>query len=254
MRKPLVGINMKNYINTRAKTSEWLEATIPLLENFSDVDTFIFPSMGTLETTANLLAGTSFGFGPQNMAPEKSGPLTGEFSVESIIDLNANYVEIGHAERKNLFHEKTSEIAKKIKLALDEEITPVVCIGESLRANDTNELKSSLQKQLKALFTPIQVAQLKNVVLAYEPEWAIGKANSADTSYIESAHQALREIIRELGGDETLVRIIYGGSVSKENAAEIVRQKNVDGLFVGRFGHKPQNFADIVSIVSKTKG
>ncbi|WP_143472802.1 triose-phosphate isomerase, partial [Listeria monocytogenes] len=72
--------------------------------------------------------------------------------------------------------------------------------------------------------------------------------------YIESAHQALREIIRELGGDETLVRIIYGGSVSKENAAEIVRQKNVDGLFVGRFGHKPQNFADIVSIVSKTKG
>ncbi|HAB0009105.1 TPA_asm: triose-phosphate isomerase [Listeria monocytogenes] len=254
MRKPLVGINMKNYINTRAQTSEWLEATIPLLKNFSEVDTFIFPSMGTLETTANLLVGTSFGFGPQNMAPEKSGPLTGEFSVESIIDLNANYVEIGHAERKNLFHEKTSEIAKKIKLALDEKITPVVCVGEEVRANDTNELKHALKKQIEALFQTINLAQWENVVLAYEPEWAIGKASSAETNYIESAHQALREIIRELSGDETLVRIIYGGSVSKENSAEIVRQKNVDGLFVGRFGHKPQNFADIVSIVSKTKG
>lgn len=254
MRKPLVGINMKNYINTRARTSEWLEATIPLLENFTDVDTFIFPSMGTLETTASLLAGTSFGFGPQNMAPEKSGPLTGEFSVESIIDLKANYVEIGHAERKNLFHEKSSEIAKKIKLALDEKITPVVCVGESVRANNTDELKMALNKQIEALFDAINVAQWENVVLAYEPEWAIGKSSSADTNYIESAHQALREIIRELGGDETLVRIIYGGSVSKENAAEIVHQKNVDGLFVGRFGHKPQNFADIVSIVSKTKG
>lgn len=254
MRKPLVGINMKNYINTRARTSEWLEATIPLIENFTDVDTFIFPSMGTLETTASLLAGTSFGFGPQNMAPEKSGPLTGEFSVESIIDLKANYVEIGHAERKNLFHEKSSEIAKKIKLALDEKITPVVCVGESVRANNTDELKMALNKQIEALFEAINVAQWENVVLAYEPEWAIGKSSSADTNYIESAHQALREIIRELGGDETLVRIIYGGSVSKENAAEIVHQKNVDGLFVGRFGHKPQNFADIVSIVSKTKG
>ncbi|MBC1710353.1 triosephosphate isomerase [Listeria welshimeri] len=254
MRKPLVGINMKNYINTRAGTSEWLESTIPLLENFTDVDTFIFPSMGTLETTASLLAGTSFGFGPQNMAPEKSGPLTGEFSVESIIDLKANYVEIGHAERKNLFHEKSSEIAKKIKLALDEKITPVVCVGESVRANNTDELKMALNKQIEALFEAINVAQWENVVLAYEPEWAIGKSSSADTNYIESAHQALREIIRELGGDETLVRIIYGGSVSKENAAEIVHQKNVDGLFVGRFGHKPQNFADIVSIVSKTKG
>ncbi|MBC2064320.1 triosephosphate isomerase [Listeria welshimeri] len=254
MRKPLVGINMKNYINTRAGTSEWLEATIPLLENFTDVDTFIFPSMGTLETTASLLAGTSFGFGPQNMAPEKSGPLTGEFSVESIIDLKANYVEIGHAERKNLFHEKSSEIAKKIKLALDEKITPVVCVGESVRANNTDELKMALNKQIEALFEAINVAQWENVVLAYEPEWAIGKSSSADTNYIESAHQALREIICELGGDETLVRIIYGGSVSKENAAEIVHQKNVDGLFVGRFGHKPQNFADIVSIVSKTKG
>lgn len=127
-------------------------------------------------------------------------------------------------------------------------------MGEGIRANDTNELKNALKKQIEALFDTIQVTQFKNVVLAYEPEWAIGKANSADTDYIESAHQALREIIRELGGDETLVRIIYGGSVSKENAAEIVRQKNVDGLFVGRFGHKPQNFADIVSIVSKTKG
>lgn len=254
MRKPLVGINMKNYINTRAGTSEWLESTIPLLENFTDVDTFIFPSMGTLETTASLLAGTSFGFGPQNMAPEKSGPLTGEFSVESIIDLKANYVEIGHAERKNLFHEKSSEIAKKIKLALDEKITPVVCVGESVRANNTDELKIALNKQIEALFEAINVTQWENVVLAYEPEWAIGKSSSADTNYIESAHQALREIIRELGGDETLVRIIYGGSVSKENAAEIVHQKNVDGLFVGRFGHKPQNFADIVSIVSKTKG
>ncbi|PDB58959.1 triose-phosphate isomerase [Listeria monocytogenes] len=143
MRKPLVGINMKNYINTRAQTSEWLEATIPLLGNFSDVDTFIFPSMGTLETTANLLAGTSFGFGPQNMAPEKSGPLTGEFSVESIIDLSANYVEIGHAERKNLFHEKTSEIAKKIKLALDEKITPVVCVGEGIRAAQIHDSYSA---------------------------------------------------------------------------------------------------------------
>lgn len=98
-------------------------------------------------------------------------------------------------------------------------------MGEGIRANDTNELKNALKKQIEALFDTIQVTQFKNVVLAYEPEWAIGKANSADTDYIESAHQALREIIRELGGDETLVRIIYGGSVSKENAAEIVRQK-----------------------------
>ncbi|MBC1421355.1 triose-phosphate isomerase [Listeria seeligeri] len=254
MRKPLVGINMKNYINTRKETADWLESTIPLLENLSDVDTFIFPSMGTLETTATILAGKSFGFGPQNMAPEKSGPLTGEFSVESIIDLKANYVEIGHAERKNIFHEEASQIAKKIKLALDEQITPVVCIGEQVKATTTIDLKDALKKQIDALFQMIALSDWQNVVLAYEPEWAIGKASSADTNYIETAHQALRDIIRETGGNEKLVRIIYGGSVSKENAAEIVRQKNVDGLFVGRFGHKPQNFADIVTIVSEMKG
>lgn len=254
MRKPLVGINMKNYINTRKETAEWLESTIPLLENFSNVDTFIFPSMGTLETTATILANRSFGFGPQNMAPERSGPLTGEFSVESIIDLKANYVELGHAERKNIFHEEENQIAKKIKLALDAKVTPVVCIGEQVQATNMLDLKAALQPQINALFREIALSEWQNIVLAYEPEWAIGKAASADTTYIENAHQTLRDIIRENGGNDSLVRIIYGGSVSKENAAEIVRQKNVDGLFVGRFGHKPQNFADIVAIVSQMKG
>lgn len=255
-RKPIVGMSLKNYINTHRETKELCYQINLLCGNETKIEQFIFPSLGTL-TAAQMtfLDKGVIQYGAQNIGPQKNGALTGEYSIESMLELGGNFVEIGHNERINLFFETSELINAKIKLALAQNATPVVCIGEGNQKVDKQAFVKILEKQLNDYFKGIQQELISKVVFAYEPGWAIGKSEAADASFVHDAHTTIRFLIRKLFGNQAAdcARIIYGGSVSKENTAEITTGRDVDGVFIGRFGHDPKNYAEIVATVKKIK-
>lgn len=253
MRKPAIGISFKIYKNKKTDMETYLGELKKLCVGTIEADLFVFPSMGTLAVASDYLVNTEIHFGAQNIAPIANGALTGELSIESLIDWQADFVEVGHAERRQELGETDKCIAKKIKLALANQVTPVVCIGED--ETQKKRLREQLNRQLRADLSDIPEEQLKKVILAYEPIWAIGQKEAASADYVHQAHRIIREEMIDLFSDEVAqaVRIIYGGSVSKENTEAIVKDENVDGVFVGRFGHDPQNFKEIVDLVLKIK-
>lgn len=254
-RRPVVGISLKTYINSASKAKEFFQQ-INLHSGKEDgVEQFLFPSLGTLYPVAEIAKDSQIGIGAQNISPVFNGPYTGEVSIESVIEAGATYVEIGHAERKRLFHEDLSMINQKVKLTLDMGLTPVLCIGEEIMATSVSNLKVVLLDQLKQSLQEIEGNVVSKIILAYEPVWAIGQVKAADAEYVHQAHRVIRDILTELFGSAIAkdVRLIYGGAISKDNTKEIISNENVDGVFVGRFGHDPENYKAIVQIVKDTK-
>lgn len=254
-RKPLVGISLKIYQNKIAEAVNYAQSISQLTNGETDLELFILPSMGVIYPVAQALHNREnvIGLGAQNIAPLANGALTGEFSIESLVDLQGHYVEIGHYERRTYFHEDNELINQKIQLTLKNQLVPLLCIGEAQQTTGA-ELKTVFKKILAADLANISPAQLATLIIAYEPYWAIGKAAAAQASYVAVAHTMIREALAELiGPTADNVRIIYGGSVSKDTAGSLVNNPNVDGVFVGRFGHDPQNFAEIVQIVKQVK-
>lgn len=251
-RRPIVGINLKIYINTMDKATGLAELVKERFEHISDTDIFFIPSMGTVYPVSKVLQNTNIIYGVQNIASIANGAMTGEFSIESALDLGCTMVEIGHAERKRIFKEDYSMINEKVKLTLNHNMIPLVCIGES-EPGDKRE--DALREQILKILDKVPKRQLSNVVLAYEPEWAIGKDKPAETSYVHESHRMIRAILdKEYGPDvKDAIRIIYGGSVKKENALDLSGHPDVDGLFIGRFGHDINNFEEIVNLVRKAK-
>lgn len=254
-RKPVVGISLKTYINSITQAKEYFRQIDSLSGQEDRVEQFLFPSLGTLYPVAEIANHSAISIGAQNIAPYKNGPYTGEVSIESIIDSGATYVEIGHAERKRLFHEDLLMINRKVKLTLEMGLTPVLCIGEEKKVVDPRAMKNVLLKQIQLSLLDIDKILISKVILAYEPVWAIGQAEAADAKYVHEAHGIIREVLSELFGKKVSksIRLIYGGSISKENTKEIISNSNVDGVFVGRFGHDPSNYKEIVEIVKEIK-
>lgn len=253
MRKPIVGISLKIYMNRIQPTLDYIEEIKDRLASEEEVELFVFPSMGTLREVGKSLLPTKIGFGAQNIAPLANGALTGEFSVESLIDMEGKYVELGHAERRKNFNETNEMIRQKVELAFENSLTPVLCIGE----NEAQKERAGefLEEELRSALTGADPEKVKNLIVAYEPVWAIGQAEAASAEYVHQIHQQLRRIIGKLFTEEIAeqVRLIYGGSVSQETVGEIINDPNVDGVFVGRFGHDPKKFSNIVQIVKNAK-
>ncbi|MDT2759912.1 triose-phosphate isomerase family protein [Enterococcus xiangfangensis] len=258
MNKPLVGMSLKNYINSpvesRKLSVEIVELTKYLIET-TKVDIFLLPSIGTLESVSKVLENSKIKFGAQNIAPYKVGPYTGEYSIESLIELNGKYVEIGHHERRTIFHEENAMIKKKLILALENGLYPILCIGESETNLSDNELKSILNDQIISVIPEIDMLESERIILAYEPGWAIGKQQPASTKHVHRVHELINQVlINQFGLDiASNIRIIYGGSVSKDSVKDIVNNKFVAGVFVGRFGHNPTDFLDIIKKVIEIK-
>lgn len=248
-RTPIVGISMKIYKNNSSEMIEYAENLKDRTEEINDVDVFIFPSMGTLYPVSKVLEESNVNYGSQNIAPLENGAYTGELSIESLIDLGANYVEIGHFERRSIFNESEEMISDKVELAVNNNIKPIICIGE-LEKDTENNVKEYLKQQIKSSLSKINIDQINDVLFAYEPVWAIGKKDSAEHTYIHKIHSLIREILKELFGIEYTesVRLIYGGSVSSKNAEDILNSDDVDGVFVGRFGHDIDQFFKIINL------
>lgn len=254
-RKLVVGFSLKNYINTNKKTKKLCEAMKQLCGTEEQIEQFLFPSLGTIQAAQDVLHESSIGVGAQNIAPEQNGAFTGEYSIETLLEVGGKYVEIGHNERIHLFNESFELINQKIKLALDNHITPVVCIGEGNVQLSIEGFRERLEEQLTHFLQDVEIAEAAKIIFAYEPGWAIGKAQAADTGFVHQAHKEIRALLEKRFDKETAekMRIIYGGSVSKENTGELMSSEEVDGVFIGRFGHEPKNYQQIVSLVKNSR-
>jgi triosephosphate isomerase len=215
------------------------------LEDIKDVEKVICPPFISLPSIAVLLKNSSIKLGAQNMHYEDKGAFTGEVSPIMIRDL-CRYVIIGHSERRQYFNDD-EYINRKIKAAIKTGITPILCIGEKPEENNTGKTTEVLEKQLEAALYDID--NINDIVIAYEPIWAIGTGKSASGEQANQTIYSIRHKVNSLYNSETAsnIRILYGGSVTADNITEFVGQSEIDGALVGGASLKPEQFIDIVS-------
>jgi len=254
MRKPIVAGNWKMN-NTMEKSIRLVNDLIPLIKNQNKVDRVIIPPFTALATVSDLLRFTSISCGAQNLFWEPKGAYTGEISAYMIEDL-ADYVIIGHSERRTYFNETDETVNKKIVAALNVGLTPIMCVGETYEENQAGKTGEVILHQMNKGLADIPIVNGTKFVVAYEPVWAIGTGLAATG---EVANNVIADYIREplshLFGEEVAqrIRVLYGGSVNAANAAEFFEQPEIDGALVGGASLKSHDFADIVNAAASAK-
>ena len=198
-----------------------------------------------------MLDGNGIALGAQDVSEYVEGPYTGEVSAAMLHDFGCVYTIVGHSERRALFAEDDLQVGRKAAAALAAGLVPIVCVGETLAERDEGRVMAVIGRQLGAVLEVLGGAALGSTVIAYEPVWAIGSGRAATIEQIAEVHVAIRGWLRGHGVSADGVRILYGGSVSANNAAELAVQPHVDGLFIGRSAWHPEGFIDILRIVAE---
>lgn len=208
----------------------------------------VFPPATWLTTVAEVLSGSSVGLGAQNCHYEKEGAFTGELSPQMLLDAGCKYVIIGHSERRHGLGETDAILNRKAKAALAAGLHVIFCVGELLAERDANQTEAVLDQQLSQGLTGIPAEHLGNLVIAYEPVWAIGTGKVASPEQAQDAHAFIRKKIASMFGENVASSLLiqYGGSVKPENAAAILHQPDVDGALVGGASLKADTFLAIV--------
>jgi triosephosphate isomerase len=249
MRKKIVAANWKMNL-THSEAESYIESLLAETGGGTDgVEVVIIPPFTTIPALVERSEKIqSIRLGAQNMHWERSGAFTGEVSAPMLRALYVKYVIIGHSERRTLFGETDEIVNRKIKAALDAGLRPIFCVGETLRERDSNQVEAVLERQVRKGLEKVVAKDFVEIVLAYEPIWAIGTGRTATTEQAEQAHSFMRSILTELAGQGIAekVRIQYGGSVKPENAQELMSQKNIDGALVGGASLDPRSFAQII--------
>lgn len=247
MRKPFVAGNWK--MNKTVEQARALVAEmLPGLQEVNSVERVLCPPFMSLMPISAMLVGTEIGLGAQNVFWEKSGAFTGELSPDMVREF-CGYVIIGHSERRSYFGETDETVNKRTLAALENGLTVIACIGETLAENEAGQTSQVLERQIREGLKGIPAEQLSRLVIAYEPVWAIGTGRAAtgvDANRVVAA--SIRPVLRELYGKQTAdeTRVLYGGSVTAANAAEFFSQPEIDGALVGGASLKPAEFAFIV--------
>jgi triosephosphate isomerase (TIM) len=247
MRKPIVAGNWK-----MNKTSEEAEAlvkgVISAVSGVDGVDVVVCPPYTALERIAGVLKGTSVALGAQNMHWEANGAFTGEVSGAMLLTCGCKYVILGHSERRQYFGETDKSVNKRLKTALRVGLKPIVCVGETLEERKSEVTNQVVRKQVTGGLEGILASEAKDLVLAYEPVWAIGTGLTASPDQADAVHGMIRQVLADLY-DETVaqsVRIQYGGSVKPDNAVDLFGQPNIDGGLIGGAALDADSFAAIV--------
>ena len=217
----------------------------------SAIDIYVLPPFTALASAASAFAGSPVAIGGQNMHWEDAGNWTGEISASMLLETGCRYVELAHSERLLHFGETYAAGRRKVDKAMSVGLIPIVCLGETAQEKADGRSDQVLADQVLTSIKGQPAERIPEIILAYEPRWAIGAAEAASPAYVEERHRALRAILRLHYGEEIAerTRIIYGGSVTPENGRDILDIKEVDGLFVGRAAWKPEGFARIVELV-----
>ncbi len=245
------GWKMNNGMADSIRYAEELRERIAGLDTAA-IDIYVLPPFTSLATAANAFAGSPVAIGAQNMHWDDCGSWTGEISASMLLETGCRYVELAHSERLQHFGETYEAVRRKVDKAMSVGLIPIVCLGETAQEKAEGRSDEVLADQVLTSIDGQPDQRIPEIILAYEPRWAIGAAEAASPDYVEERHRALRAILRKHCGEEIAdrTRIIYGGSVTPENGRDILDIKDVDGLFVGRAAWKPEGFARIVELVS----
>jgi triosephosphate isomerase len=243
MRRPVIAANWK--MNKKIEEAQaFLDEFIPLVWNEREVDIVIAPPFTALYTMANLLRITNIGLAAQDLFYEDKGAYTGEISPIMLTDIGCSYVIIGHSERRIYFGETNEIVNKKIRAARRHGLEVIFCIGESLSEREAGMTFDVLKKQITEGLRDISSDGL---IIAYEPVWAIGTGKTATPDQAQEAHESIRKTLSHLYGEPAKgLRILYGGSVTPENADVLMACPDVDGALVGGASLKADSFAGIV--------
>ena len=210
----------------------------------------VFPPSPYLREISSLCNSTPFKTGAQNMYFENQGAFTGEISPVMVKDCGASFILIGHSERRHVFNETDEDVNKKVKAALAHGIQPMLCVGELLEERENGETVSVLKRQILGAYSGVEKTDAAKISIAYEPVWAIGTGKVATPEMAEDAHLAIRNIMKELYGDDlaSIVPVLYGGSVKPDNIAGLIKMENIDGVLVGGASLEVKSFLDIINV------
>jgi triosephosphate isomerase len=247
MRRPLIAGNWKLH-KTLAESLELVDGLRQAVAGVADVDIVVAPVYTALSRVTEALSGSNIAVAAQNCYPEPRGAFTGEVSPALLKDAGCRYVIVGHSERRQLFGESNAFINRKVKAALLEGLTAILCIGETLEEREAGRMFEILTSQVKEGLMDVAQAEVARVVVAYEPVWAIGTGRTATDDQAQEAHAFIRNQLAGLYGRPTAasIRILYGGSVKPDNVDGLMAQPDVDGTLVGGASLKAADFARIV--------
>lgn len=247
MRKPIIAGNWKMY-KTIPEAKGLVSGLIEKLAGFSEVETVFCPPFTALSAVKELLKGTPYGLGAQNLYWKEQGAFTGEISPLMLKDLGCDYVIIGHSERREHFGETDETVNLKAKAALAAGVKPIICVGESLAQREAGETKSLIKKQTEKALAGIQAELVPKIVIAYEPIWAIGTGKSSNGQDANEVIGLIRSTAAGIFSKEIAqqIRIQYGGSVKPDNIKEFMDQPEIDGALVGGASLDVDSFLKIV--------
>jgi len=212
-------------------------------------DVIICPPFTSLSEAHNLISNSILKLGAQNMYYEENGAFTGEISAVMLKSAGCEYVILGHSERRTIFGENDQLINKKLKKALTSGLNPIFCIGETLDEREKGITNTIVERQVTEGLKDISANDMKKIIVAYEPVWAIGTGRTATPGQAEEVHAFIRELVKGLYSNEIAQNLViqYGGSVKPDNAKELMSQKDIDGALVGGACLKSESFIDIIN-------
>jgi triosephosphate isomerase len=249
-RRPYIAGNWKMH-KTRPEARDYVEQLLPLIAGIDAADVGICAPFTALDTCLTAAAGSALRVCAQNMHEEEKGAYTGEVSAPMLTDVGVHGVVLGHSERRRYFNETDKALQRKLPLALAAGLEPILCVGETEDEREQGETERRLRHQVQEAFEDVDSAVVARVVIAYEPIWAIGTGKVATPDQAQEAIGFIRALVRDRYGDlAEQVRIQYGGSVTDENAAEILGQPDVDGALVGGASLDPATLARIAEAAS----
>ena len=245
-RKTYVIGNWKMYKTAREAT-DFIEHLLPKIEGCEE-NIYLALPFTSIAAAAAFAKKTPVVIGAQNMNDAKEGAFTGEIAGLMLKEAGAHFVLLGHSERRQFFGETDELIHRKVIRALRDDIQPILCVGESALQRNSGEMEQVLSQQISSALQNIPKEEVSKLILAYEPIWAIGTGISATEEMIEEAHLFCRSVLADLFGKKisNAISIVYGGSVNPENAAQIIKQKNVDGVLVGGSSLDVRMFSQII--------
>ena len=250
-RKAIIAGNWKMN-KTATEAAALIDELIPAVKDAS-CEVVICTPYTDLVTAVAKTKGTNIHVGAENVHFEKSGAYTGEISADMLADLGVEYVVVGHSERRQYFAETDETVNKRAKAALAAGLKPIICVGESLAQREQGVTEELVRMQVKIALGGVSAEQLKNVVIAYEPVWAIGTGRTATADQAQEVCAAIRKVVGELYGEDAArgLTVQYGGSMNAENAAELLAKPDVDGGLIGGASLKADQFAVIVDAATK---
>jgi triosephosphate isomerase len=251
--KTLIGASWKmnkNVGESITYAKELNEFALKAIDDKQDIEVFFLPTFLPLFSLKNIITSPKLKYGAQNSGWQDEGAYTGEVSPAHLKDSGCTYIELGHAERRSIFMEDDEMINRKLKAAIENDLRPILCIGEKEKSKDMKDIFKFLANQLHSGLKDVPLEDLDKVIIAYEPVWAIGAKYSAPVEHIEDTLDFIRELLKKEYGNEISREqpIIYGGSVTPESTPDILNLENVNGIFIGRASLNLKYFIEMIKM------